>query len=88
MKQTTPAENKALVLEAFDTLFNKRDYVAAERYWSPNYIQHSAHIEPGREGLFRLIKSIPPTLKYGPGLIVAAGEFTVGAGPATRNVTL
>jgi predicted SnoaL-like aldol condensation-catalyzing enzyme len=44
--------NKALVLEAFDTLFNKRDYKAAERFWSPNYIQHSAHIPPGREGLF------------------------------------
>ena len=48
MKRTTSAENKTLVLEAFDTLFNKRDYAAAERYWSPNYIQHSAHIEPGR----------------------------------------
>ena len=44
--------NKALVIEAFDTLFNKRDYAAAERFWSPNYIQHSAHIEPGRAGLF------------------------------------
>ena len=77
MKQTTPAENKKLVLEAFDTLFNKRDYVAAERYWSPNYIQHSAHIEPGRAGLFNLIKSIPPTLKYEPGLIVAEGEFVI-----------
>ena len=31
------SSNKALVLEAFDTLFNKRDYVAAERYWSPDY---------------------------------------------------
>jgi len=77
MKHTTPAENKKLVLEAFDTLFNKRDYVAAERYWSPKYIQHSAHIEPGRAGLFNLIKSIPPTLKYEPGLIVAEGEFVI-----------
>ena len=77
MKQTTSAENKRLVLEAFDTLFNKRDYVAAERYWSPNYIQHSAHIEPGREGLFSLIKSIPPTLKYEPGLIVAEEDFVI-----------
>ena len=77
MKQTTTAENKTLVLEAFDTLFNKRDYVAAERYWSPNYVQHSAHIEPGREGLFSLIESIPPTLRYEPGLIVAEGEFVI-----------
>src|SRR5258708_2223349 len=77
MKPTTPAENKTLVLKAFDTLFNKRDYVAAERYWSPNYIQHSAHIEPGRKGLFDLIKGLPPTLKYEPGLIVADGESVI-----------
>jgi predicted SnoaL-like aldol condensation-catalyzing enzyme len=77
MTTKTEESNKALVLEAFDTLFNKRDYVAAEHYWSPNYIQHSAHIEPGREGLFSLIKSTPPTLKYEPGLIVAEGEFVI-----------
>ena len=60
MSQTIQEKNKALVLEAFDTLFNKRDYVAAEKYWSPNYIQHSAHIEPGRDGLFNLIRNTPP----------------------------
>ena len=54
--KTTAEENKALVLRAFDTLFNKRDYAtAAASFWSPNYIQHSAHIEPGRDGLFNLI---------------------------------
>ena len=77
MSQTKQAKNKALVLEAFDTLFNKRDYIAAERYWSPHYIQHSAHTAPGREGLFDLIKSVPPTLKYEPGMIVAEGDFVV-----------
>ena len=77
MNQTMQERNKALVLDAFDTLFNKRDYKAAERYWSPNYIQHSAHIAPGREGLFNLIKSIPPTLKYEPGVIVAEGDFVI-----------
>jgi predicted SnoaL-like aldol condensation-catalyzing enzyme len=55
----------------------QRDYAAAERFWSPNYIQHSAHIEPGRDGLFNLIKSIPPTLKYEPGVIVAEGDFVI-----------
>src|ERR1043166_7773958 len=77
MSQTIQEKNKALVLEAFDMLFNKRDYVAAERYWSPDYIQHSAHIEPGRDGLFNLIKSIPPTLKYEPGVILAEGDFVI-----------
>ena len=75
--KTTPEQNKAHVMEAFDTLFNKRDYVAAERFWSPDYIQHSAHIAPGREGLFNLIKSIPPTLKYEPGMIVAEGDLVI-----------
>ncbi len=75
---TTAAErNKNLVLEAFDTLFNKRDYAAAERFWSPHYIQHSAHIEPGRDGLFNLIKSAPANLKYEPGTIVADQEFVI-----------
>ena len=77
MGESTAAKNKAIVLEAFETLFNKRDYAAAERFWSPNYIQHSAHIAPGREGLFNLIKSIPPTLKYEPGTIAAEGDLVI-----------
>src|SRR5580692_7790921 len=77
MSQTKQERNKALVLEAFDTLFNKRDYGAAERYWSPTYVQHSAHIAPGREGLFNLIKSMPPPLKYEPGMIVADGDVVI-----------
>ena len=77
MSNAIEQKNKALVLEAFDTLFNQRDYITAERYWSPKYIQHSAHIPPGREGLFNLIKSIPPTLKYEPGTIVADEDFVI-----------
>jgi predicted SnoaL-like aldol condensation-catalyzing enzyme len=64
-------------LEGFDTLFNKRDYAAAEKFWSPQYIQHSAHIPPGREGLFNLVKNLPATLKYEPGTAVAEGEFVI-----------
>src|SRR5216684_4867466 len=63
MSKTTPEQNKALVLEAFETLFNKRDYDAAARLWSDRYIQHSAHIEPGREGLFNLVRSLPDSLR-------------------------
>ena len=77
MPKTTPEQNKALVLKAFDTLFNQRDYAGAEGFWSPDYIQHSAHIEPGREGLFNLIKSLPATLKYEAGTIVAEGDFVI-----------
>ena len=77
MNQTMEDKNKALVLEAFDTLFNRRDYAAAERYWSHGYIQHSAHIAPGRDGLFDLVKASPPTLKYEAGTIVADGDWVI-----------
>ena len=77
MSQALQERNKALVLEAWDTLFNKRDYRAAERYWSPGYVQHSAHIGPGRDGLFDLIKSMPPTLKHDAGMIVADGDLVM-----------
>jgi predicted SnoaL-like aldol condensation-catalyzing enzyme len=59
MSSSPQGRNKAIALEAFETLFNKRDYAAAERFWSPNYIQQSAHIAPGREGLFTLVRSAP-----------------------------
>jgi predicted SnoaL-like aldol condensation-catalyzing enzyme len=75
--QTVEAENKAFVLEAFETLFNKRDYVAAERFWSSNYIQHSAHIPPGREGLFNMIKGLPDDFRYENGLVVANGDYVL-----------
>lgn len=77
MSNSNAERNKAIVLEAFDTLFNKRDYRAAEKFWSPNYIQHSAHIEPGRDGLFNLVKDAPPSLKYEHGLILAEGDYVI-----------
>jgi predicted SnoaL-like aldol condensation-catalyzing enzyme/predicted ester cyclase len=75
--ETLQERNKALVLEAFETLFNRRDYATAERYWSPKYIQHSAHIEPGRDGLFNLVKSAPSSLKYESDLVAADGDVVI-----------
>src|ERR1700760_2814507 len=83
MSNSSPGRNKAIVLEAFETLFNKRDYVAAERFWSLKYIQHSAHIPPGREGLFNLVRSAPGTLHYENQLIVAEGDYVIAHGRFT-----
>jgi predicted SnoaL-like aldol condensation-catalyzing enzyme len=80
MTNTTPEQNKALVLEAFDTLFNKRDYAAAERFWSDRYIQRSAHIAPGRDGLFELVRALPDTARYENQLIVAEGDYVIAHG--------
>ena len=77
MSETIQKKNKALVLDAFDALFNRRDYAAPEKFWSPDYIQHSAHIPPGRDGLFNLVKASPPSLRYEHGLIMAEGDFVI-----------
>ena len=80
MARTSPEQNKALVLAGFDTLFNKRDYAAAERFWSERYIQHSAHIPPGRDGLFKLVRSLPDTLHYENHVILAEGDYVIAHG--------
>ena len=80
MARTSPEQNKALVLEAFDALFNRRDYAVAERYWSDRYIQHSAHIEPGRDGLFNLVRAAPDTLRYENQVILAEGDYVIAHG--------
>ena len=91
MNKTKEKKNQSTVLEAFETLFNKRDYAMALNFWSPNYIQHSAHIPPGRKGLFDLVKNSPPTLKYENQLILANGDFLMlhgrfsGLGPGVPN---
>jgi predicted SnoaL-like aldol condensation-catalyzing enzyme len=77
MNKPHAEKNRAIVLEAFDTLFNKRDYTQASRFWSPDYIQHSAHIAPGRDGLFELTKSLPTTLRYENALAVAEGDYVI-----------
>ena len=77
MSESHEGKNKSIVLEAFETLFNKRDYGKALCFWSPEYIQHSAHIPPGRDGLFGLIKNVPATMRYENQLIVANGDFVM-----------
>jgi predicted SnoaL-like aldol condensation-catalyzing enzyme len=84
MGQSVEAKNKALVLEAFETLFNKRDFAKAATFWSQKYIQHSAHIPPGREGLFGLIQNTPPTMRYESGVIVAEGDLVMVHGRFTN----
>ena len=77
MTESMETRNKALVLKAFETLFNKRDYKAAESFWAANYIQHSAHVPPGRDGLIGLIQSVPDNFRYENGLTVANGDYVL-----------
>ncbi len=77
MRKMSAEETKALVLQAFDILFNGRDYAKAAEFWSDDYIQHSAHIPPGRDGLFDLVRSLPDTLRYENAHIMAEGDYVI-----------
>jgi predicted SnoaL-like aldol condensation-catalyzing enzyme len=77
MNTTLAEKNRAAVLDAFDALFNERDYQKAATYWSPAYVQHSAYISPGRDGLFDLAKSLPSTSRYENALAVAQGDYVI-----------
>ena len=85
MNKASTETNKRRVLEAFDTLFNKRDYEKAAEFWSPAYIQHSAHIEPGRDGLFNLVRALPKTLRHESGLVAAEGDIVMLQGRFSGN---
>jgi predicted SnoaL-like aldol condensation-catalyzing enzyme len=82
---TTAEENKEIVLKAFDMLFNKRDYQKAAEFWSETYIQHSAHIAPGINGLFDLVRALPDTLRYENAVILAEGEYVMLHGRFSGN---
>ena len=85
MSGYSPEQNKRIVLQAFETLFNKRNYPAAEKFWSPDYIQHSAHIPPGRDGLFNLVRAAPPTLHYDNSLVFAQDDLVMLHGRFSGN---
>ena len=85
MAHTSPAENKATLLKAFDALFNQRDYETAAQFWAGDYIQHSAHIAPGRGGLFELVRTLPPELSYENQLAVAEGDYVIAHGRFSKN---
>ena len=77
MVSRSAEETKAFLLEALDTLFNRRDYEGAARFWSENYVQHSAYVPPGRDGLFDMVRSEPPTLRYDNDLVLVEGDNAI-----------
>jgi uncharacterized protein (DUF427 family) len=46
---------------------------------------HSAHIPPGREGLFNLVRRVPTTLRYEAGVILADEDFVSVRGRFSDN---
>ena len=76
MQHFSPSQNKAIVIEAFDTLFNRRDLEKAKQFWSPDYVQHSAFVPAGRDGLFGTLASALD-MRYEYQLAIAEGDYVI-----------
>lgn len=70
-----PRRNKALVLDAMTSLFQRHDASAVERLYAQDYIQHNPDIPQGRDALQALVAGLSPAVYYEPGLMVAEGDF-------------
>ncbi|MGZ2749160.1 nuclear transport factor 2 family protein [Burkholderia stagnalis] len=88
MTATVEQKNTALVPEALDTLFNRKDFERAAQFWSDAYVQHSRHVPAGRDGLFGLVRAMGD-VRFEYDRVAANGDFvwvhsryTTSASPA------
>lgn len=83
--------NTKRALEAFDLLFNARDYEMAVRYWSPGFAQRAPPFPKGRHDLIDLVRNLPDTLRFEVQHVVAEGDFVAiygrytGSGAGRQN---
>ncbi|WP_233886755.1 nuclear transport factor 2 family protein [Paraburkholderia flagellata] len=74
MTTASEEKNTALVLEALETLFNRKDYEKAAQFWSDTYVQHSRHVPAGRDGLFGLVRSLSD-IRFEYDMVIAKDDF-------------
>ena len=72
---------KDVAVAATTELFGKKDPAAVDRWVSRDYIEHSATVTAGSEGLRALVTSLGPEFDYEPVRVLADGGF---GGPARR----
>ncbi|CAD6555558.1 hypothetical protein LMG27952_05843 [Paraburkholderia hiiakae] len=74
MTTASEEKNTTLVLEALETLFNRKDYEKAAQFWSDTYVQHSRHVPAGRDGLFGLVRSLSD-IRFEYDMAIAKDDF-------------
>lgn len=70
-----PHRNRALVLDAMTSLFQRHDVTAVERLYTEDYIQHNPNIPQGRDALRGIVATLSPSVHYEPGLVIAEGNL-------------
>ena len=70
-----PNRNRALVLDAMTSLFQRHDASAVGRLYAEDYIQHNPNIAQGRDALQGIVETLSPSVYYEPGLIIAEGDL-------------
>lgn len=70
-----PHRNKAIVLDAMTSLFQRHDASAVERLYSDDYLQHNPNIPRGRDALKTIVENVSESVYYEPGLIIAEGDL-------------
>lgn len=64
MRAVMRVSAKELVEQAVHELFGRRDATAVDRYWSPDYIEHSIVGADGLQGLRDLAGSLPEGFRH------------------------
>ncbi|MEX5268760.1 nuclear transport factor 2 family protein [Kocuria sabuli] len=67
--------SKQIVLTAGTELFGHRDPSAVERYWAPDYRQHSALAPDGPQGLEAMAGQLPPDFRFEPLRVLEDGDM-------------
>ncbi|WP_431969073.1 nuclear transport factor 2 family protein [Nocardia sp. bgisy134] len=83
----TPNSNKEIVAAFYETAFNRKDFGAARRYLSDDYIQHNPLIADGVEGLrarLAFLKETFPALSVEVKRMVAEDDYVVAHVHAIR----
>lgn len=70
-----PHRNRALVLDAMTSLFQRHDASVVERLYADDYIQRNPNIPQGRDALQGFVETLSPSVHYEPGRIIAEGDL-------------
>jgi hypothetical protein len=81
MDQTTPEQNKAVILEVVTTAVNHRDFAALDTYGHPRLRAVKPHDSRGRAGVRGFWASLPDVARYGPAAIIAERDLVMVARP-------